>query len=331
MHAIFLTLLSLKVGRAARPGPRCDAVRPAPLLQPQHRRGRACVDRPALCPQVENVLPMPWWAVLTPEFVVHLVQVPLFVEVLARRVRDAARSMQLACSGGGKGEGMLPQETAHGALCPPCTPAPTTLALRMPAPRSLQEAQVSQQLGPPPGPRASAGLVVQYATMRRTRLRTLCVDYGCNVAESLAVLAVKLLLLRELEAGRVEAGMTCWRFIFLPLWWVGRRECRRGVRSHSGHAHECLQSTNGHCATGDETHALVPLPCPRLLWPLTSVASWFKAPAERMLGSMADLACLTAVFVALKLDGVVGYSWKVRAWRGSGAQSGVVTVKAQRE
>jgi len=40
-------------------------------------------------------------------------------------------------------------------------------------------------------------------------------------------------------------------------------------------------------------------------------ASWFKAPSERMLGSISDPMCLTAVFVALKLDGVVAYSWKV--------------------
>jgi hypothetical protein len=30
-----------------------------------------------------------------------------------------------------------------------------------------------------------------------------------------------------------------------------------------------------------------------------------------MLGSISDLMCLTAVFVALKLDGVVAYSWRV--------------------
>jgi hypothetical protein len=30
-----------------------------------------------------------------------------------------------------------------------------------------------------------------------------------------------------------------------------------------------------------------------------------------MLGRIADLVCLSAVFVALKLDGVVIYSWKV--------------------
>lgn len=59
------------------------------------------------------------------------------------------------------------------------------------------------------------------------------------------------------------------------------------------------------------THAFSPH-CLRVLWPLTTAASWFKAPSERMLGSISDLLCLTAVFVALKLDGVVGYSWKVR-------------------
>jgi hypothetical protein len=50
-----------------------------------------------------------------------------------------------------------------------------------------------------------------------------------------------------------------------------------------------------------------------VLWPLTTAASWLKAPSERMLGSLSDLMCLTSVFVALRLDGVVTYSWKASA------------------
>ena len=48
-----------------------------------------------------------------------------------------------------------------------------------------------------------------------------------------------------------------------------------------------------------------------MIWPLTAAILWLKAPSERTLGSTIDLLCLTAVFVALKLDGVIMYSWRV--------------------
>lgn len=75
-----------------------------------------------------------------------------------------------------------------------------------------------QQLGPPPGLRASAGLIIQYSSMRKTRLRTLVVDNACNMLESCALLATKVLLVRALEGGGVAAGTVCWRLVFLPLW-----------------------------------------------------------------------------------------------------------------
>jgi len=54
--------------------------------------------------------------------------------------------------------------------------------------------------------------------MRKTRLRTLVVDNACNIVESLALLAVKLLLCWALESGAAAAGTVCWRLVFLPLW-----------------------------------------------------------------------------------------------------------------
>lgn len=163
--------------------------------------------------RAEGSLGWSWWAILAPEWVVHIVQVPLFASVIAMR-----------------------------------------------------EQYVAQQLGPPPGPRASAGLVIQYAWMRKARLRTVMVDSACSLLESVALLAVKVLVCGELESGAAVAGATCWRLAFAPLW---------------------------------------------VLWPLTTAASWLKAPSERMMGSVADLLCLTALFVALKLDDVVAYSWRV--------------------
>jgi hypothetical protein len=77
---------------------------------------------------------------------------------------------------------------------------------------------VEQQLGPPPGRLTSAGLFIQYATMRKTRLRTLVVDNACNIVESGALLAVKLLAVRALEGGAAADGTACWRLVFLPLW-----------------------------------------------------------------------------------------------------------------
>jgi hypothetical protein len=77
---------------------------------------------------------------------------------------------------------------------------------------------VEQQLGPPPGPRASAGLVVQYASMRATRLRTLLVDNSCGLLESAALLAFKALLVSTLQTGAAAAGAVCWRVVFAPLW-----------------------------------------------------------------------------------------------------------------
>lgn len=75
-----------------------------------------------------------------------------------------------------------------------------------------------QQLGPPPGPRSSAGLIIQYASMRKTRTRTMVVDNCCNLLESGALLAVKALLCAHLDSGAVAAGAVCWRLVFAPLW-----------------------------------------------------------------------------------------------------------------
>lgn len=240
---------------------------------------------------------------------------------------------------------------------------------------------IEQQLGPPPGPHASAGLIIQYSTMRKMRLRTAAVDNICNIMESLAVLTVKLLVCQHLQSGAVASGTVCWRLVFLPLWCVslgaaaGKRmypmypawgswqwmvssiACisMRAISMRAQAAfciqwHACETPAHHeaaftllrskipyqHCRTAYLTTACKMAgkgqPCQpaqttadsgmrgmqpsvlfrRILWPLTTAASWFKAPSERMLGSIADLMSLTAVFVALKLDGVVGYSWKVR-------------------
>ncbi|KAI8466322.1 MAG: hypothetical protein J3K34DRAFT_434193 [Monoraphidium minutum] len=163
--------------------------------------------------RIEGRLAVPWWVVLGPEWIVHLVQLPLFAAAIATRERH-----------------------------------------------------VEQQLGPAPGPRASAGLVIQYASMRKARMRTALVDGACSLLESAALLATKALACAALESGDAAAGAVCWRLVFLPLW---------------------------------------------LLWPLTTAAVWLKTPSERVMGSISDLLCLTAVFVALKVDGVLVYSWRI--------------------
>jgi hypothetical protein len=84
--------------------------------------------------------------------------------------------------------------------------------------RRMQAAAVEQQLGPPPSPHAAAGLIIQYSTMRKTRLRTLVVDYTCNIIESAALLAVKIMVCMHLESGAAAAGSVCWRLVMLPLW-----------------------------------------------------------------------------------------------------------------
>lgn len=81
-----------------------------------------------------------------------------------------------------------------------------------------KERFVTQQLGPPPAPWASAGLTIQYASMRKTRLRCMAVDHACNVLESAALLAVKAVVCVNLESGAVAAGAVCWRLVFAPLW-----------------------------------------------------------------------------------------------------------------
>ena len=77
---------------------------------------------------------------------------------------------------------------------------------------------VERQIGPPPGPRASPGLVIQYSSMRSTRLRTLVVDHTCNLLESCAALAVKAMLCAAIGSGAAAAGTVCWRHVFMPLW-----------------------------------------------------------------------------------------------------------------
>jgi hypothetical protein len=97
-----------------------------------------------------------------------------------------------------------------------------------PSPATPQEAAVQQQLGPPPPAHAAAGLIVQYATMRKTRLRTLLVDYSCNLIESAVLFVVKLTVCVHLSSGAAGAGHVCWRLALLPLWWVGARRAGGG-------------------------------------------------------------------------------------------------------
>jgi hypothetical protein len=47
------------------------------------------------------------------------------------------------------------------------------------------------------------------------------------------------------------------------------------------------------------------------MWALSNVGILFKTKGERMFGSIRDLLYITAVFVALKLDGYADYSWTI--------------------
>jgi hypothetical protein len=102
MHSIFIVLLFLKVSSQGR----LEAVErsafdralllllPLPLLhrgpRPRHAALRPCMRHSMAfmhpCVQVEGLLYLPWWAVFVPEWAVHLVQLPLFTAVIARRV-----------------------------------------------------------------------------------------------------------------------------------------------------------------------------------------------------------------------------------------------------
>ncbi|KAG2486354.1 hypothetical protein HYH03_014935 [Edaphochlamys debaryana] len=79
---------------------------------------------------------------------------------------------------------------------------------------------VYKQIGPPPPPSATPGLVLQYAIIRHVRVRSHRVDWANGALESTALFIVKMLFCNALESGRL--GSTSLRLLLTPVWavWV---------------------------------------------------------------------------------------------------------------
>ncbi|PNW87752.1 hypothetical protein CHLRE_01g000750v5 [Chlamydomonas reinhardtii] len=79
---------------------------------------------------------------------------------------------------------------------------------------------VFKQIGPPPPLTASPGLVLQYALLRHTRLRSHRVDWANSCLEGAALCIVKILFCNALQRGVLAS--TSLRLMFTPIWavWV---------------------------------------------------------------------------------------------------------------
>ncbi|GIL97211.1 hypothetical protein Vretimale_2952 [Volvox reticuliferus] len=88
----------------------------------------------------------------------------------------------------------------------------------------LANYMVYKQIGPPPPPNATSGLVLQYAILHHVRVRSHKVDWAINALESTAMFVVKLQFCDALQRGKLKENETSTplRLMFTPIWccWV---------------------------------------------------------------------------------------------------------------
>jgi hypothetical protein len=132
-------------------------------------------------PQLKGRVNWTWWTVFAPQWLNHMIHIPLQLAVLyygvsPRRCRPCFPPASIR------------QPSSRRA---PAAAAASTGTPMPPPPPAAQHQMVETQIGPPPPIHATPGMHLQYHVLRRMRLKSHVIDALSSLIESLAMVRAR--------------------------------------------------------------------------------------------------------------------------------------------